>query len=789
MRLPSSFFPISLACLPIFAGACSGTDAPIQSAPSLMQARFELGSEVPAFLDVPFPSDIYLDPDGTVADKIPGLSAYVPQNSAALETTLGTVRGFSILAGSSFRIDNITKGQPAAADIDSLPQSEEACAQANSSVLLIDLEAKSEADALLPCRAGVQDDVERGSSNPPVLTVLAGRGHVLLEGHHYAVVLTSRVKAGGVSLSASKSFEDLRDGAGNTNEMVSVYRDALSKIKSLVPGLNSNEIVSLSVFTTGAQSGELLEMRNAISAMPAPNLNWDPAAIAPMHAALFSDGMTAGYTATFDDWLGTPAKLMDGTDDPAGDQEGGFGHDALRAMGTAVFDAPNALLEKEGKFNDLTHRTFARDANGKPIFNADKPSDKVWITIALPKAPMPPAGYPVVIVQHGLQGDRSFLLTLANSFAKRGFASVAIDAVTFGARALETGKNVDQKSVFKWSETAKYSGPDGLVDERASALAFFGNFLSFGATRDQLRQAVLDIGSTAELIRNPNLDLGPLLTAAPGAKLDGNRIAYVGDSFGSVVGLMVAAVEPRISAMVMNVGGGGILTEMVANSPVFATLVGTAGGLTYGLGYDRFTWRHPMVNMLQWIIDPADPLSHAKKLILDPVEVEGTPAKRKSMILIEALWDELVTNEASEALAKAAGMPLVAPHVGTNGGVSLELLEDSGSGFSGVPVMGATAVMVQASPATHGSDLYNAMGVRHYAFPFNKDEENPYQILPDDIPVRQPYLGLQTMVCDFFASSFEGKVPVVHSIPKPMRDFDDDGRDDSSDVDPNDPTK
>lgn len=786
-QISKTSFP--LACLILSIAACSGNDAPIAPELSLLEARFELGTGLPAFLDVPFPSDIYLEADGTVADKIPGLNVYLPQNSASLEGTLSSLHGFGINGGVSFRIDDKTKGSPAAADTDSLPASEEACKNPDSSVLFIDLQAASPAGALLGCRAGVQDDVANGSANPPVLTVLPARGYVLSEQHSYAVVLTSKVKAKGVSLSASPSFKALRDGTGNSNAMGAVYSDALAKIKTLVPELNTDEMAAMSVFTTGSQSAELLEMRELLSAQPAPQLNWDMAAIAPMHAALFSAAEVAGYTATFDDWLGTPAKLMDGSDDPAGDQEGGFAHDALAAMGTAVFDAPNALQERPDKFNDPAHRTFARDAQGKAIFNPDRPVEKVWITIALPKTPAPPSGYPVVIVQHGLQGDRSFLLTLANTFAKRGFASVAIDAVTFGARALETGKNVDQISNFKWSETAKYKGPDGLVDERASALAFFGNFLSFGATRDQLRQAVLDIGSVTELLRNPNLDLGPLLTAVPGAKLDGSRLAYVGDSFGSVVGLMVAAVDPRISAMVMNVGGGGILTEMVANSPVFATAVGTAGGLTYGIGYDRFTWRHPMVNMLQWILDPADPLSHAKKLIADPVEVLGTPAKRKSMIVIEALWDELVTNEASEALAKAAGMPLVGPNVGPNGGVSLDMLEDMGNGYSGVPVMGATSVLVQASPATHGSDLYNAKGVRHYAFPFDPDGENRFPVLNDDIPVRQPYLGLQAMVCDFFAGAFEGKVPVVKGIPKPVRDFDDDGREDSMDADPNDPAK
>jgi hypothetical protein len=248
-------------------------------------------------------------------------------------------------------------------------------------------------------------------------------------------------------------------------------------------------------------------------------------------------------------------------------------------------------------------------------------------------------------------------------------------------------------------------------------------------------------------------------------------------------------VDPRVRALVLNVGGGGILTELVSNAPWLASLVGTVGGLNFGLPQDRLDQGHPLVQILQTLLDPADPLTHARRIVKQPATIGGAPNPAKSVILVEALWDELVANEGSEALARAAGMPLATPNVGPNGGVALPEVKPGADGaIRGAPVSGVTAVLVQASPASHGSDLYNAYGKRHYAIPFGQPGAVPFPILPADIPVRQPYLGLQAMSVAFFQSAFAGEVPAVTSFPTPRRDFDDDGVDDAQDASPADPS-
>jgi hypothetical protein len=109
--------------------------------------------------------------------------------------------------------------------------------------------------------------------------------------------------------------------------------------------------------------------------------------------------------------------------------------------------------------------------------------------------------------------------------------------------------------------------------------------------------------------------------------------------------------------------------------------------------------------------------------------------------------------------------------------------------IQGTPLGNITAVLVQASPASHGADLYQAHGKRHYAIPFGQPGPTPFPVLTTDIPIREPYVGLQRMAVSFFSSAFAGGVPQVKDIPAPRRDFDDDGTDDASDPDPLDPAK
>jgi hypothetical protein len=523
-------------------------------------------------------------------------------------------------------------------------------------------------------------------------------------------------------------------------------------------------------------------------------LSWSAADLAPMGPGLFAIAPLTDFTATLDAWLGTPEDLPTGGDDPANDQTAGKAHDAIAAIGTAVFEAPNVLLETTG-YDDPAHRTFARDADGKPMINPAKPTAKIWVTVVLPTAAVPATGFPTVILQHGLGSDRSYMLALANTFAKRGWASVAIESVTFGARSVSPAP-VDEASTFEWSATAAYSGPDGFVDDPAPANAFFGTLKHLAALRDQMRQSVLDIGTLVDVLRSPGLSLGPLTSAVPGAILDPTRIAYLGDSLGGIMGAMHAATDPHVTTYVLNVAGGGLLTEL-CNGPAIASQIQLATTVNFATGKARFAPGHPMLQLMQHVVDLGDPLAYAHHIVLDPQTVGGAPNPRKNVMQIEALWDETVSNESNEALAFAAGLSLAAPNVGPRTGLPFEeAMPDAAGAISGVPLPEVTSVLVQAGPATHGRDLHDRQGKHNYAYPWPRwDEETPFVLLDDPIAIAQPYLGLQAAAADFIGDAFLGVSPpkvrgpaaTPSGFPAPANDFDGDTAPDADDADPNDP--
>jgi pimeloyl-ACP methyl ester carboxylesterase len=72
------------------------------------------------------------------------------------------------------------------------------------------------------------------------------------------------------------------------------------------------------------------------------------------------------------------------------------------------------------------------------------------------------------------------------------------------------------------------------------------------ATRDCFRQTAIDVFALIKMI-----------TAKKGLAdqldLDASRISFIGQSFGAILGTMVAATEPSIKTLVLNVGGGTVV--------------------------------------------------------------------------------------------------------------------------------------------------------------------------------------------------------------------------------------
>ena len=787
---------VSLALASSVWTGCSGEEVNPRRNDAVI-ARFKLPSDgMPRFLDVPFPADVFLQ-DGHIAEAIPGFSDFVQANDIYISHELARLDGFSRIAHAFFAIDDLgapkdDDGNVAPATIDpaSLPARETDCTSDTSSVFLVDLAATDPAKARVPCRAEYHDDRRYGSTTRPLLAVGPARGVVLEEAHAYAAVVTARVKAtNGRNIEASDAFVTASAAAGFWGDRVR----AASKL--LGSALAGTSIVDIAPYTTHTRTRELYDLRDSLDKEPIPKLAWDAKSTAPMGNACFAKGvLPPGFTASLDDWLGVvdpKNKLPDGSDDPSNELPV-HAHDKIASVATAVFEASYYLRELPGGYQTLDDRTFERDASGRIVPSATRPKQKIWVTFAVPDAPMPPSGYPTLVVQHGMGSSRAYLLDLVNEIAKAGFIAVAIDSLTFGARASDPEAQKDLQTAYESAPGAKYKGADGLSDAPPTVpLDLFGQLANLGAFRDQLRQAAIDTAQLVRVIRN-DPDLSVLAVSATIPKIDPDRVGYLGESLGSIEGEVACAIEPNLKAWFFSVGGGGIILEAAANAPGLGAYVGPFAGLEWHFLRDRFTTSHPLVNLIQSILEPADALAYAPFLVKSPRAVGGKPAVPRNLVLLEVLYDELLANEAGEAWARATGIGLGVPNAGSNAGVPFfDVKPDTNGAIHDTPMQGVTAVVVQASPAGHGYDIVRKQAKRSYAIPYLRVEESstPFVSLGDKaFWVKNPYLELTETIRRFFTSAFSQTVPNAFVLAPPIRDFDDDGFTDDQDKAPNDPT-
>jgi len=222
--------------------------------------------------------------------------------------------------------------------------------------------------------------------------------------------------------------------------------------------------------------------------------------------------------------------------------------------------------------------------------------------------PRPPSGWPVVIFQHGITGNRTQMLAIADTFASQGFATISIDQplhgltdvtsplyvdnTPFGAIARERTFDLDLQN----NETGA-PGSDGVIDTSG---AWFINLPSLLTSRDNNRQAQADLSILALNIPFIDLDGDGL------GDLDGSNINFTGISLGSINGIPFMAVEPTVSNGVLSVPGGGI-ANMLNGSQTFGPVV--RGGLQAAGIEPNSPDFFQFLLVAQTVLDSADPIN------------------------------------------------------------------------------------------------------------------------------------------------------------------------------------
>lgn len=279
----------------------------------------------------------------------------------------------------------------------------------------------------------------------------------------------------------------------------------------------------------------------------------------------------------------------------------------------------------------------------------------------------PVAGWPVVIFQHGLQGNRTQAAAIAGAYASQGFVVAAIDiplhGITDPASPLYQAGAERTFDLDLVDNATGAAGPDGVIDGSGSYII---NLTSLLTSRDNLRQAALDIVQLAGAL--PTLDLDG--DTAP--DIDGSRIHFSSISLGGIVGTVANAMPiPTVSAY-LNVPGGGVanlLRDSAALGPTINAGL-AANGLQPGMTlYEQF------FRDAQTAVDAGDPVNF----------IAGAVAARP-VLLTQVINDTVVPNSATQRLVNAA-----------------PFIKTAAPGLN--PVAAGTGTWVHFTSGSHGSLL------------------------------------------------------------------------------------
>lgn len=345
--------------------------------------------------------------------------------------------------------------------------------------------------------------------------------------------------------------------------------------------------------------------------------------------------------------------------------------------------------------------------------------ETIPVLVSVPKTPKPVDGWPVVIFQHGIGGNRAALLgfaglqevdpgvfaqvlaqtSIADAFAALGFACIAIDLPLHGLDSViadlfagyETSADALRERTFGLDLLDNVIGTpnpagDGFADASG---AHFINLTSLRTTRDNNRQAVADL---LYLLRElPNIDLD-----GGGGDFDVSDVHFVGHSLGGIVGgvfLQYANTISTVQTASLGMAGGQLayLLQGSANfGPVIDAGLGAFGLLPGTPEYDLF------FVAAQSLADDADPINYAANLVSLGVGAPTTPIYLAEVVgeLPTFLDDQTVPN--SVATAPLAGTE---PYISTLGLTSIE------SDTVGGPING----VVRFIRGSHGSFAFPSL--------------------------------------------------------------------------------
>lgn len=272
----------------------------------------------------------------------------------------------------------------------------------------------------------------------------------------------------------------------------------------------------------------------------------------------------------------------------------------------------------------------------------------------------PAGGWPVIVFQHGITGNRSQALAIFDGYASQCFVTVAIDLPLHGIVPTDSAallRDVGHERTFDldlMNNATGAAGPDGITDSSGSHTI---NLASLLTSRDNLRQAESDLLWLAHVL--PTLSFK--LSGTP--DVNGNFIQLAGQSLGSIVSMPVLSVvslatgapnSPYRSGL-LSVPGGGI-AYLLRDSPAFSPVInGGLAAASHGAVVPGATLYDNFLRDAQTAVDSGDPLNYAAAAVAGrPILIQQVVGGGLLPDGTHNLPDLVIPNSATQRLLSAA---------------------------------------------------------------------------------------------------------------------------------------
>jgi hypothetical protein len=592
-----------------------------------------------SFFDHPWPSDFRLDANGLA--EFAGFPN--PRPSALLSSYVtavdGSLAGFSPAAPGYLRFNSPI-------DQATLPADPVASLAPTSSVQLINVDPSSPTQGQRLRVSLAWHPTADGYWTDNTLAFMPTPGFPLREGTRYALVVTNALTAAGTRLGACGGLRQvlgLEVATGAAGALRDAWADAVARLESA--GIPRTAIAHLTVFTTDRPTLETRRLRDwVVSNYPLP----EPSALTPVERTLgVMDTYEGSYGPSPDFQAGTPPFLLSGGD-------------------MTVDGAGNPAVARELELR----------------FVLSVPSSA--------GCPLPAAGYPVVLYAHGTGGSYRSVVTngAAGFLAARCLASVGIDQIFHGTRP---GGPCAARG---------YVAPCNPLPE---SVAVF-NAQNPASLRNTNRQAAIDLVQLARLVSASRLVVAAG-TSYTGQRidLDAGRVLLMAHSQGATSGPLALAVDDQLLGGVLSGSAAMASLSLLGRSQpqnLSTLMTNELYGAGSGATLEVF---HPVMSLLQTMLDEGDPLHYAASIVAEP------PAgfAPKSLLMVEGIGadgqsDSYVSSHAIEVHALAIGLPPLLPLVWPipeYGFSSLSPVEVPSAGLAGNLALGnATGALVQWAP-------------------------------------------------------------------------------------------